>query len=115
MLSFLDVIRAPKNGDVTFSSTSRVWVFDGIFCFGYHLGLDTMQEPPNLGKVPQYRYGFRMLLTQIISIQRFSHLEIPTKHQDLTGITILTTMGRFFESIIIVDYLIPIHSPLLVV
>ena len=74
-----------------------------------------MQEPPNLGKSPQYPYGFRMVLTQIISIQRFSHLEIPTKYQDLTGITISITMGRFFDGIIIVDCLIPIHSPLLVV
>ena len=74
-----------------------------------------MQEPPNLGILPECQYGFRMVLTQIISIQRSSYLEIPTKYQDLTGSSILITMGRFFDSITIVDYLIPIHSPLSVV
>ena len=86
-----------------------------LFCFCYHSGLDTIQEPSNLGISPECQYGSRMVLTQIISIQRSSHPEIPTKYQDLTAITILITMGRFFDSITIVDYLIPIHSPLLVV
>ena len=38
-------------------------------------------------------------------MERFSHLEIPTKHQYLTAITILIRMGRFFDTIIDVNYL----------
>jgi hypothetical protein len=37
-------------------------------------------------------------------IQRFSHLDIFTKYQYLTGITILIPMGRFFDTMIEVDY-----------
>ena len=38
------------------------------------------------------------------SKQRFFHLDIPTKYQYLTGITILIPMGRFFDNLIDVDY-----------
>ena len=37
-------------------------------------------------------------------IQRCSHFDTPTKYQYLTGITILIPMGRFFHTIIDVDY-----------
>ena len=37
-------------------------------------------------------------------IQRFSHLDLLTKYQYLTGITILIPMGRFFDTMIEVDY-----------
>ena len=34
----------------------------------------------------------------------FSHLDIPTKYQYLTGTLILVSMGRFFDTMIDVDY-----------
>ena len=40
-------------------------------------------------------------------IQRFSPLEIPTKYQYVTGITILIYKGRVFDAIIDVYLLIP--------
>ena len=40
-----------------------------------------------------------------LDVQRFPHLEIPTKHQYLTAITILIRMGRFFDTIINVNSL----------
>jgi hypothetical protein len=36
-------------------------------------------------------------------IQRYSHLDIPTKYQYLTGITILIHMSRFTDTILDVD------------
>jgi hypothetical protein len=37
-------------------------------------------------------------------IQGFPHLDIPTKYQYLTSITTLIPTGRFFDTIIDVDY-----------
>jgi hypothetical protein len=37
-------------------------------------------------------------------IKRYYHLDIPTKYQYFTGITILITTGRFFDTIIDVNY-----------
>ena len=37
-------------------------------------------------------------------IHRFSHLDIPSKHQYFISIIILMSMGRFFDTIIDVDY-----------
>ena len=54
------------------------------FCFQYHLGLYTMQEPSYLGK-----------LSQIITrVHKDSHLNLPIKYQYVTGITILIRMGK---------------------
>jgi hypothetical protein len=39
-----------------------------------------------------------------LGLQRFSHLDIPTKYQYRSGITILIPLGRFFDTIIHVDY-----------
>ena len=39
-----------------------------------------------------------------LGIQRFSHLDICTKYQYLTGVTILIPMSRFFGTIIVVGY-----------
>jgi hypothetical protein len=39
-----------------------------------------------------------------LGLQRFSHLDIPTKYQYRSGITILIPLGRFFDTIIDVDY-----------
>jgi hypothetical protein len=39
-----------------------------------------------------------------LGIIRFSHLDILTKYQYLTSITILIPMGRFFDTIIDDDY-----------
>ena len=38
------------------------------------------------------------------AIQRFFYLDIPTKYQYSTGTTIFILMGRFFDTIIDVDY-----------
>ena len=38
-----------------------------------------------------------------LGIQRFSHFDIPSKYQYLTGITIGIPVGRFFDTIIDVD------------
>jgi len=39
-----------------------------------------------------------------LGIQRFSHLDIPTKYQYLADIAILIPTGRFFDIVIDVDY-----------
>jgi hypothetical protein len=39
-----------------------------------------------------------------LGVQKFSDLEIPTGYQYLTGNTILVPMGRFFDTVIDVDY-----------
>ena len=49
-------------------------------------------------------YGHSAFPCMIPCIQRFSHLDIPTKYQYLTGVTILIPTGRFFDTIIDVDY-----------
>ena len=41
------------------------------------------------------------------NIPRFSHLEIPSKYQYLTGIPILILMGRFYDTILDIDYSYP--------
>ena len=53
----------------------------------YHYGLDCYQ--------PKHNYS---------GIQKISHFDIPTKYQYLIGITILVPTGRFFNTIIDVDY-----------
>ena len=37
-------------------------------------------------------------------VQRFFHLDIPTKYQYLCGIIVLIPMGRFFDIITDFDY-----------
>ena len=39
-----------------------------------------------------------------LGMQRFSHLDIPTKDQYLTGVGILIPMGRFFDTILDAGY-----------
>jgi hypothetical protein len=39
-----------------------------------------------------------------LDIQRFFHLDIPTKYQYLTGISIMIPKGRIFDTIIGVDF-----------
>ena len=80
--------------------------FDGICVFSYHSGLYTMQEPSYLGKIAP---DIIMVLNGIdpntnSGIQRFSHLDIPTKYQYLTGITILIPTGTFIDSNLDVNY-----------
>jgi hypothetical protein len=43
-------------------------------------------------------------------LKTFSHLEIPIKDQCLIGITILSPMDTFFDTISNVDYSYPKHS-----
>ena len=74
--------------------------------FLYHLGLYTMQEPSYLGKIAP---DIKMVLNGIdpntnSGTQRFSHLDIPTKYQYLTGSTILIPKGTFVDSIVDVNY-----------
>ena len=47
--------------------------------------------------------------TNAFDIQRFSHLDVPTKYQHVSGITILIPMGRFLITIsmFIGDYQYP--------
>ena len=47
--------------------TSRVWLFNSIICFLWHLGLYTMQKLSFLGKIALVSIWFRMVLTQIIA------------------------------------------------
>ena len=74
-----------------------IWQY---FDVRYHSGLYTMQEPPYLRKIALVSIWFRMAS----GIQRFSDLEIYTKYEYLTVITILTPMGRFFDTMIDVDF-----------
>ena len=73
--------------------------------FWYHSGLYSMQERSYLDKFAIVSIWFRMGLTQI-STQEYKdfHLDIPTKYQYLTGCTILRPTGRFFDTIINLDY-----------
>ena len=69
-------------------------------------GLYTMHEPSYLGKSA---LGINMLKNCIdpnhnSGTQRFSHLNIPTKYQYLTGVTNLIPMGRLFDAVIDGDY-----------
>ena len=59
-----------------------------------------MQKLLYVGKIVLVSICFRMLLTQV----KTPYLEISSKYQYLTGITILIPMGRFFDTIIDVDY-----------
>ena len=58
--------------------------------------------------IPRCQYGLEWYWPQYpnnnSSIQRFSDLDIPNKYQISTGITILMPTGRFFNTIIVVDY-----------
>jgi len=82
-----------------------LWEFDGIFVF------DTIRvyivypvhEPLYLGKIALVSIRLRMVLTNS-GIQRFSHLDISTKYQYLTGNINLIPPGRFLDTIFDVDY-----------
>ena len=63
--SFVDTIRTSIVRIPLFFDTSRVC--HNIFCFRYHLGLYTMQEPSYLGKITQVSICSRMVSTQIIT------------------------------------------------
>ena len=63
-----------------------------------------MQEPSYLSKVALVSIWFRMVYNNNSSIQRFSHLDIPTRYQYLTSVTILIPMDRFSDTIIDADY-----------
>ena len=54
----------------------------------------------NIGCTPRAYVGAHP--NNNLGIQRFSHLDIPTKYQYLTGITILIPTDGFFDTII--DY-----------
>ena len=58
------------------------------------------------GKFPVVSMWFRVVIDSNNNsiVQRYSHLEIPTKYQHLSGITILVSMSRFFDTIIDVGY-----------
>jgi hypothetical protein len=65
-----------------------------------------MQEPSYLGTIAP---DIEMVLSGIdpntnSGTQRFSHLDIPTKYQYLTAITISIPKGRFIDSIVDVNY-----------
>ena len=92
------------NEDFTYFDTSRLWVFDGIL-FPKPLG-SIYQEPSHLPKMALVSIWFRTVLAQIrtLGIWRFSHPEIPAKYRYSIGVTILRPMGRFFDTIIGVDY-----------
>ena len=78
--------------------------------FRDHLGLCTILKPSYLGSIVLVSVWCRMGSVdpnKNSGVHRFSELHIPTKYQYLTGITILIPMGRFFHSIIDVDYLYP--------
>ena len=49
-------------------------------------------------------HSINMVLTSIDHVQRFSHLDIPTKYHYLTSIKILIATSKFFDTIIDVDY-----------
>jgi hypothetical protein len=59
-----------------------------------------------IGKIAQLAICFRMILTQIVThvYKKIPHLDIPTRYQYYTGITILIPTGGFFDTIIYVDY-----------
>ena len=64
-----------------------------------------MQDRLYLNKFVIVSIWFRMGLTQISTqVYKDFHLDIPTKYQYLTGSTILRPTGRFFDTIINLDY-----------
>lgn len=69
--------------------------------FGY---IYTMQKPSYLGNIVLVSICIRMVLTQIILMQRSSHLDILIQYQHLTGNTIWMPTGRFFETVIYFNY-----------
>jgi hypothetical protein len=83
-----------------------LWVFDNIFVSETIWVYITSKNFHAQSKIALVSIWFRMVSTQNkdLDIQRFSDLEIPTKYQYLTGITILIPMSRFFDTIIDVDY-----------
>ena len=77
-----------------------------VFCFQYGLGLYTMQEPSYLNKITLLYMWYRMVVTQIITwVYKDSHLDIPTKYQNLTSVTILLPTERFFVIITDVSFI----------
>ena len=48
--------------------------------------------------------------TNAFDIQRFSHLDVPTKYQHVSGITILIPMGRFLIPLSIRCLLVTINT-----
>jgi hypothetical protein len=62
-----------------------------------------VHEPLYLGKIALVSIRLRMVLTNS-GIQRFSHLDISTKYQYLTGNINLIPPGRFLDTIFDVDY-----------
>jgi hypothetical protein len=91
--------------EFTFFDTSRVWEFANIFVFNtiwvYMLckNLHTWQHRPSITMVWN---GVDQIIIQVYN--DFYHLDILTKYEYLTGITILIPTGRFFDTIIDVDY-----------
>ena len=73
-------------------------------------------KPPYIGnKTPYYQHGLKRYRPKSTNSDtlRFSHLDIPTRHQYLTNITILTPTCRFFDTTITaVGYWYPCISPI---
>ena len=77
----------------------------GMVYSQYHTGLYIIQESSCLDKSVLVLMWFRMVLTQITTwVKQDSHLDIPTKYQYLTGMTILICSSRFFDAIVEGDY-----------
>ena len=71
----------------------------------YHWGLYTVQEFLQLDKIVLVSICFRMDidLCDNLSIDKFSHLGIPTKYHNLTNIINFIARDRFFDIVIDVD------------
>ena len=63
-----------------------------------------MQELPYLGQIALVSIWLRLVLTHIKIVYKDSRLDIPTKYEYLTGDTILIPTGRFFNTVVDVDY-----------
>ena len=105
--------------EVTLFDTSSIWVLT-VFLFSIPFGsryhARTFIPRYNLPSINTAESGIDP--NNNSSYQRYSHLEIPTKYHNLTGITILLPTGRSFDTIIEIYYWNPrIHlctSPTLV-
>ena len=74
----------------TFFDTSRILVYDGVFVFNSFWVYIRCRNLYTWAKSPLVSRWFRMILTQIITwVHKDSHLDLPTKYQYLTGISIL--------------------------
>jgi hypothetical protein len=86
----------------------RVWMFDFSFFDWFLIPLGSKYHAEIF--IPRSNHPSINMVWNGINpnnnsgIQRFSHLDIPTKYQCLIGITILIPTGRFFDSIIDVHY-----------